>query len=56
MLLFTRHDVHEDCGYFVEEQHDGMVGDGQQQEEKNGGSARHQEGYPRSKNVPKPRE
>lgn len=29
LLLFTRHDVHEDCGYFVEEQYDGMVGDGQ---------------------------
>lgn len=39
--MLTRYDVHEDRGQFVDEQHGGMVGYGEQQEENHGGSARH---------------
>lgn len=38
----------------MDKQHDGMVGDGQQQEENHGGGAGHQQGDPRSKHIPKP--
>lgn len=53
-LLLTRYDMHEDCGEFVDEQHGGMVCYGQQQKENNCRSARHSQGYPRSKKISKP--
>lgn len=50
----TRYDVHEERGQFVNEQHGGMVGYGQQQEENHGGSARHAQSRTRAEQISKP--
>lgn len=52
MLFLTRQNMHEYCWYFMDKQHDGMVGDGQQQEENHGGGAGHKQGNSRPKNIP----
>lgn len=52
--LLTGQDVHEDRGQLVDEQHDGMVGYGQQQKENNRGNARQGQGYACAEKVAKP--
>lgn len=53
-MALTRYDVHEERGKFVNEQHGGMVGDSQQEEEDHGGRARHAQGRAGPEDIPEP--
>lgn len=46
--------MHKDCGQFVDEQHDRMVGYGKQQKENNRGTTCYSQSYPRSEKISKP--
>lgn len=52
--VLTRHDVHEERGQFVNEQHGGMVGYGEQQEENHRGSAGHAQSRASAEKISKP--
>lgn len=52
--MLTRYDVHEERGQFVNEQHGRMVGYSEQQEENNGGSARHAQSRSCTEKISKP--